>query len=369
MDTIQQLFQSDYARYRQQYRPGLHQIKAARNIQKCRTGFFGVRLEQCPHHHESTFRFNACHHRSCPQCNALPRQQWLDKTLTRLLPVPHRQVVFTIAHELLPLYRLNTALMINRLFECSAWTLKRFLQDPKRLNAEAGFILAYHSWGRNLSLHPHIHALITEGGRSVSGDWVSPKTKTQLPAKAMMQCFRGRFISRLRVLFRQGDLTLPSDKEGRVFYTLLESAYKKPWNVKVEPPYPHGRGLIQYLGRYLRGGPVRTGQVRVHGHTVRFSYKDHRSGSRKRMEMESSHFIARLLRHVPPANLPMIRHYGLYGNRRRQQLTELRTRISVSINPRAQLEHRVDCCPPIWLLLKGSCRTCGEKLMVRVFRV
>jgi len=43
MDAIQQVFQQDYESYRAGKRLAIHQVKAARNIARCRTGFFGVR--------------------------------------------------------------------------------------------------------------------------------------------------------------------------------------------------------------------------------------------------------------------------------------------------------------------------------------
>ena len=370
MDAIQQIFQQHYEPYRSGKRLPLHQVKAARNIARCRTGFFGVRLERCPEGHEQNFRFNACHHRCCPQCNALPRQRWLDSALPRLLPVGHRQIVFTIAHELLPLYRYNQSLMINLLFQTVAWVLKRFLSDPKWLGGEAGITLAYHSWGRNLNLHPHIHALVTEGGVDSSGRWQTPCQKSFLPARAMMYSFRGRYISALRKAMRASELVLPEDMSNHEFYQLLNQSYHKRWHVQVESGYAHGVGLIKYLSRYLRGGPIQSRQLRVAGDAINFRYKDHRTGNRKTTRIEPKELIRRVLRHVPPANQPMVRHYGLYSNRaskhREIARRELKRR-SGDLVPEQKIGP--DRSTTAWLKKVGYCATCGQSLEVTVKRV
>ncbi len=329
MDAIQRVFQEGYDECCAEGGFGLHQIKAARNIQRCRTGFFGVRLEQCPQGHEQIFRFNACHHRSCPQCNALPRQRWLDQVLPRLLPVSHRQIVFTISHDLLPLYRWNEKILINLLFECVAWTLKRYLFQPNRLGAEAGFVLAYHSWGRSLSLHPHIHALVTEGGMDTEGRWVAAKTASFLPAVAMMHSFRGRLLGKLGRLLKNEEIQLPPGMEKAEAYQLLRESGRKKWQVKVEKGYRHGEGLIKYLGRYLRGGPIKSHQIRQDGKGIALSYKDHRTKRRGYLRLSRSGLIRRLLTHVPPSHQPMVRHYGLYGNRRRAALEKVRRTLRI----------------------------------------
>lgn len=366
MDAIQQVFQQDYESYRAGKRLAIHQVKAARNIARCRTGFFGVRLERCPQDHETTFRFNACHHRSCPQCNALPRQRWLESTLPRLLPVAHRQVVFTIAHELLPLYHQNTALLIQLLFDCTAWVLQRHLSNPKRLGATAGFILAYHSWGRNLSLHPHIHALISEGGLNDDGAWIQAKTASFLPARAMMHSFRGRMVSKLGQHLREGTLVLPEGMNEATARSLFTASYKKSWHVRVEKQYAHGAGLVKYLARYLRGGPVRSNQIRLKDTQIKLHYKDHRTGSRQSLCLDRSEFIRRLLTHVPPAHQPMVRHYGLYSNRLRKE-RELAQR-QLTANAENTITEQHISKPPEWLQQKGRCQTCGQRLEVTLMR-
>ena len=57
-----------------------------------------------------------------------------------------------------------------------------------------------HTWGQNLSLHPHLHCIVPSGGLSKFGRWKDSKSKGKFlyPVKKMSSVFRARFISELR---------------------------------------------------------------------------------------------------------------------------------------------------------------------------
>jgi len=57
--------------------------------------------------------------------------------------------------------------MSGLLFQAVQDTLKTFSRDPRYLAAMPGLLLALHTWGRSLSLHPHLHVL-TRGRSQLS---------------------------------------------------------------------------------------------------------------------------------------------------------------------------------------------------------
>ena len=132
----------------------------------------------------------------------MPRARWIEKYQSKILNCRHRQVVFTVPHELNSLWLYNKKALCNLLFQSASKTLKTFMLDSKWLGATGGYSLILHTWGRNLSLHPHIHAVITEGGMDCAGNWIEPKHKDFLPAVAMMHKFRGACIGGIRKLLR-----------------------------------------------------------------------------------------------------------------------------------------------------------------------
>jgi len=77
-----------------------------------------------------------------------PREQ-------ELLGVSYFHVVFTLPQELNPLCQKNAKMLYNLLFRASAETLLELAADPQHLGAEIGFLSILHTWGQNLSCHPH----------------------------------------------------------------------------------------------------------------------------------------------------------------------------------------------------------------------
>ena len=46
------------------------------------------------------------------------------------------------------------------------------------------------------------------------------------------------------------------------------------WNVRIMERYRHGAGVVTYLARYLRGGPIKNGRlVAYDGDCVTFTYR------------------------------------------------------------------------------------------------
>src|SRR3954454_12623175 len=55
------------------------------------------------------------------------------------------------------------------LMRATAETLLEVAADPDHLGAEVGVLAVLHTWGQNLTLHPHVHCVVTGGGLSLDG--------------------------------------------------------------------------------------------------------------------------------------------------------------------------------------------------------
>ena len=206
----------------------------------------GGHVQRCEHGHIEGVWYNSCKYRLCPQCNGIQGERWLRSQKSRLLACWHRHVIFTIPHEFNDLWRYNTALMMDILFKSVRDTLMTLCVDTQHLGAEPGMLCALHTWGRSLSLHPHIHCLITEGGVSEQGGWKTPKRNCFLPARVVMHLFRGKFLASLRDALMRGELKLTPDMRANQFRSLLNKLGRKKWNVNVRERYEHGRGVTTY---------------------------------------------------------------------------------------------------------------------------
>jgi hypothetical protein len=329
MPTLQQILQRHFqslCRTRQLSAP---QLRAGRALSACRTAALGGHVQRCPNGHVERVWYNACRHRSCPQCNALARERWLEHMRARLIDCAHHHLVSTIAHELNALWMLNTAAMMRTLFGAARDTLAELLADPRYPGAEPGMVLALHTWGRALSPHPHIHALVTDGGLDEAG-WVRPRRGHFLPARVVMALFRGKFLARVRALGQRGGLRLPESMSRERLTSPLNRLGRKKWHVFVSARYAHGEGVSRYLAGYLKGGPLHNSQIaRADDTEVLFRYTPHRDiadqpASRARLALAPQAFLARVLVHAPEPHRHMVRHYGLYAHCRRRALDRAR---------------------------------------------
>ena len=300
----------------------LYQLKALKSFRACRTSMLGSHGQYCENGHLMGVWYSSCKRRGCAQCQGLSNARWLAAQKERLLAVTHHHWIFTLPHELLPLWRHNRAAMQDLLFRAVAETLSVLSRDRKYLNAQPGYLLTLHTWGRNLSLHPHIHCLISHGGLGKGDQWVEPRRKSLFPARVMMQLFRGKFLSALR---NEPDLVLPKDIREARLRALINRLGRKPWVVHCCKPYPHGKGVASYLSRYVRSGPINNRQLRrVDNDRVVFRFRNHRTSRDSKQTLRPAQFILRLCDHIPQRSKPTIRYYGLYHACRRRALNTAR---------------------------------------------
>lgn len=82
----------------------------------------------------------------------------------KIINVPHRHCVFTIAKELRPLF-LNDRSLLNCLFSSvNSVVTRMFHKDNKSELFTPGFICVLHTFCRDLKCPPYIHCLLSEGG-------------------------------------------------------------------------------------------------------------------------------------------------------------------------------------------------------------
>jgi hypothetical protein len=318
--SLQEIFCSHFKSYAATRRLHARESRAASCISHCYGPGLGAHALHCEQGHFQRLQWHACRHRCCPQCAQPARTQWIDAQLQRLLPCPHHHVVFTLPHELLPLWEFDRARLSELLFESVRSTVLTLLGDPERLGVMPGIVMSLHTWGRNLSHHPHMHCLVSAGGLSAQGDWRASRERLLLPIRPLQQLFRGKMLGGLNALLKAQRLSLPPQHDREHWYAVNRVLYDKHWNIEIMPAYPHGAGVARYLARYVKGGPIGKGRVLLtDGQQVRMRYKDHRRGEQRWLHLSCEEFIARVLWHAPVPGQHTTRSAGLYCSARRHQ--------------------------------------------------
>jgi len=237
--TVQQVLQ----RHAMEVHKNAHVAKVLQRIKTCRTAALGYHVYQCSNEEcgHVKYQYHSCRDRHCPNCGAIKKQEWIEARRQELLPVKYYHVVFTLPHELNSLVLGHRKLLFKLLFDASAQTLLTFAKDVKYLGATPGVISVLHTWGQQLSFHPHIHCIVSGGGITVDNAWKEAKKnewRFLFPVKAMSMVYRAKFLQALQQMITKGEVTLTDNRNSKQLFNLL---YQKDWIVYAKAPFggPH----------------------------------------------------------------------------------------------------------------------------------
>lgn len=268
----------------------------------------GGHIDQCNCCNKLHISYNSCRNRHCPTCQGHKREEWIRARENELLNVPYFHVVFTLPSDL-NIYALKESKIIyDALFKAAWQTIQQFGNNPKHLGAKMGMIAVLHTWGQNLSLHPHIHCIVPGGGVCKNNKWKTAKNKGKylFNVKSMSQVFRAKYVG----LLRKSNINI-SQK-------VYDQLFSKNWVVYAKQPFFKPEFVIEYLGRYSHKIAIsnyRIKQVDQLDKTVTFSVKNYKKGGKKQLlTLSSTDFTKRFLLHVLPKGFTRIRHYGILSS-------------------------------------------------------
>ena len=210
-------------------------------------------------------------------------------------------------------------------------------------------IAVLHTWGQNLSLHPHLHCIVPGGGIDKNGKWQKQtrSNKYLFSVKALSKVFRAKYVQQLR-------------EKGITDKALFDSLFQQDWVIYAKRPFGGPKQVIEYLGRYTHKVAISNHRiVQVTQSEVSFSYKDYRdSAGKKTMTLTNAEFTRRFAQHILPHRFVRIRHYGiLSATWKRGKLQTLQTQLKIK---RPQLKVKT-------LLRKCPCCKTGTLITIEIF--
>src|SRR6266705_4395353 len=302
----------------------IHVQNVLQRLKICRTASLGYHVyrcsdKQCGH---IKYQYHSCRDRHCPGCGAIKKQECIKARTQELLPVKYYHVVFTLPHELNSLVMGHRKILFKLLFDASAQTLLCFAKDPKYLGATPGIISVLHTWGQQLTFHPHIHCIVSGGGITGDNGWkeaIKNQWRFLFPVKAMSIVYKTKFLLALKQMINKGEVILPDNKDAKQLLNLL---YHKDWVVHAKAPFGGPHAVVEYLGRYTHKVAIsnhRICNINEDG-TVTFEYKDYADDNKqKQMTLTATEFIRRFEQHILPVRFTKLRTYGYLSNRNRHQ--------------------------------------------------
>jgi hypothetical protein len=305
--------------YIEQQNPNGFILKTLDALQKCRTSALGGHLEKCDSCNHQRVCYNSCRDRHCPKCQSAKQAFWVEDRMKDALNVKYFHVVFTVPHELNTLCLLNSAWFYNALFTNVWHTLQQF--GYSHYGVESGAICVLHTWGQNLSLHPHVHCLVPAGGITLKGNFkpISKNGKYLYPQAMLSTVFRGKMM---------GFIKLHLAKEGLLhkYQALLDQAWAKPWVVDCEPPFGSPEHIVKYLGQYTHRVAISNHRiVNITEQGVDFTLKDYADGGKhKTTHLSGVEFLRRFAMHILPFRFVRIRYYGILSSPYRKRVNHLK---------------------------------------------
>jgi hypothetical protein len=139
------------------------------------------------------------------------------------------------------------------LFQGTGCALLEVAADPKRLEAEIGFLCILHTWGQTLNRHRHIHCVVPGGGLSPDHSrWISSHPRFFLSVKVLSSVFRDKFVDGLKQAYLANKLRFDGDcqasADNKAFGAFVGELSGQHWVVYAKPPFGGAEHVLQYLG-------------------------------------------------------------------------------------------------------------------------
>jgi len=294
--------------YLQKYSENIpeNHLKTVNDMLRCRTPENGGTTYYCKKCDAYVYSYHSCGNRNCNKCQNELIGAWFEKAKLSLLPTGHFLVTFTLPGALRKMARCNQRLFYGLLFKAASQALQHLAYDTRYCGGLLGMIAVLHTWGRNLSYHPHVHFIVTAGGLfSDEGLWLPSKQDFLVPVKALSIIFRAKF----RDLLKQSDIAAYNrvNKE-------CPDVWRKKWVVHCEG-VGDGQAALKYLAAYVFKPALSNKRILyLKDGKVRFEYRDTQTKRWTRSSLDVLAFIHRYLQHVLPKGFVKVRYMGIYAH-------------------------------------------------------
>ncbi len=331
---ISQIIEKFGENYIKQHNPNSYILRTLNALKICRTSALGGHMDRCDNCERIRNSYNSCRNRHCPKCQASKQAFWIEDTSERIIDTKYFHIVFTVPDVLNSICLLDSKHFYSTLFS-SVWdTLRTF--GYTHYGVESGAIAILHTWGQNLSLHPHIHCLVPGAGMTLDGNFkkISKKGRYLYPVKMLSKTFCHTMMTQLKKqLIARGQLS--------ACQSTIDQAWAKEWVVFSEPSFSNAEHVIKYLGQYTHRIAISNHRLKnIDDNNVNFYYKDYRDkGKKKLTTLSGVEFLRRFCMHILPKRFVKIRYYGILSNRYRKKTTLLR--VIKSDRPKETVQQRI----------------------------
>ncbi len=322
--------------YIEKHQPNSFIVRTLDALQKCRTPALGGHIERCDCCGRERTTYNSCRNRHCPKCQAAKQAFWVEDRMKDALPVKYFHVVFTVPHELNELCITDSEWFYTILFQCAWHTLQGL--GYSHYGVESGAICLLHTWGQNLSLHPHIHCLVPAAGLTLKGNLkrITRHGKYLYPQAMLGPVFRGKLLGKVKAYLSEKGLLAAHQP-------MINILYATNWVVDVEPSFASPMHIVKYLSQYTHRVAISNQRIQqIDKGGVTFQMKDYADHSKQKpIHLEGVEFLRRFSMHILPKGFVRIRYFGILSSKMKSVLkpeTLKPVRVAVKETPQDRLK-------------------------------
>ena len=280
--------------------------KEVEKILKCKDtkyGFIELKCDKCNTKKKIGF---TCKSRFCTSCGKIYTDNWIDNMLGNLINVKHRHIVFTIPEELRKFFGIDRQ-RLKILPKCAARAVTSWMHSlNKKEEFTPGIVTVIHTFGRDLKWNPHVHMMVTEGGKGNITEWRHIRYISYESLRKRWQ----------KILLDEITNISGNTKEVKLLKNKLYKEKDKGFYVYAKTEIKSAKTAAKYVGRYVGRPAIAESRIlKYDGKNVTYKYTRHEDN---KVIVETVHvyeFIKRIIRHIPEKNFKMIRYFGIYSRR------------------------------------------------------
>lgn len=249
-----------YRRIRKNVKSEVEKTLGCKDLKK---GYIEFKCYKCGETKKVGF---TCKSRFCTSCGKVYTDKWIESMLGNLINVRHRHIVFTIPEELRAFFQKDRQ-RLKILPQCAAKAVMSWMQGQnKKEEFTPGIVTVIHTFGRDLKWNPHVHMMVTEGGKGNITEW---KHIRHFSYEALRKRWQ-------KVLLDEIMIVSDNSKKMRALKNKLYAEKNRGFYVHAETEIKSAKIAAKYVGRYV-GRPV-IAESRIldyDGVNVTYKYKRH----------------------------------------------------------------------------------------------
>lgn len=296
-------------------------FEAINKARVCGTDKLGIAILSCIECGDTISITRSCKHRFCARCGNADTNKWANLTLSKLINDKHHHVVTTLPKQLRALAKMNHNLLFDLLFKVSAQILKSWFNAKH--NLLPGIVSVLHTAGSDLKYHPHIHMLVSGGGKDLeNGTYRMLDSNYLCDQQFLGRQLKIKFCQQLIKLYKHNKIKVHhSLQHNNKFISWILNIKDNQWIVSVQKSLDDVQQIVGYVGRYTKRACLSEYKIEAIQPNIKFRFIDYVNSKREQKpleairEMKPLEFLDALLQHVPDKKYRMIRYFGLYNSR------------------------------------------------------